>query len=76
VEPNRELVHTWQTVGSPAAATTVAYRLEALDRGTRIMLRHSGFTSAEACTGHAIGWETSFERLSEIMTAEVQAARK
>lgn len=76
VEPNRELVHTWQTVGSPAAATTVAYRLEPLDRGTRIMLRHSGFTSPEACTGVAVGWETSFERLSEILTAEAQAARK
>ncbi len=31
VEPNRELVHTWQTVGSPAATTTVAYRLEPLN---------------------------------------------
>ena len=76
VAPNRELVHTWQTVGPPAAATIVAYRLEPLDRGTRIMLRHSGFASPEVCSGHAIGWETSFDRLSEIMTAEAQAARK
>lgn len=77
VEPHQELVHTWEPVGAPvpAPATTVAYRLESIDGGTRITVRHSGFTSPDACTGAGIGWETSCERLLEVLNAEGQAAR-
>jgi uncharacterized protein YndB with AHSA1/START domain len=64
IEPPRKLVHTWHLVGTPNAPTTVTYDLEPLDRGTRVTLRHAGFTSAESCTNTAIGWETSFERLA------------
>jgi uncharacterized protein YndB with AHSA1/START domain len=65
IDPPRQLVHTWHLVGTPNASTTVTYDLEPLDRGTRLTLRHTGFTSAETCTNTAIGWETSFEQLAE-----------
>jgi len=67
VEPPRRLVHTWHPAGAPAAATTVAYLVEPGDAGTRITLRHSGFGSREVCSNTCIGWETSFERLAELL---------
>jgi hypothetical protein len=51
----------------PAAPTTVSYELEPTASGTRITLRHEGFASPQACTNTAIGWETSFERLKELL---------
>src|SRR5262249_8777862 len=65
IDPPRKLVHTWHLVGTPNAPTTVTYDLEPLDGGTRVTLRHSGFTSADTCTNTAIGWETSFEQLAK-----------
>lgn len=75
IDPPRRLVHTWQGVGAPAAPTTVTYVLEPLGGGTRMTLRHTGFTSREVCANTCIGWETSFERLEEILAPEVQANR-
>ena len=68
VEPPRKLVHTWRAAGTPGAATTVSYALEPLPAGTRVTLRHSGFTSPESCRNTAIGWETSFARLEEVLS--------
>jgi uncharacterized protein YndB with AHSA1/START domain len=70
VDAPRRLVHTWRGAGAPGAPTTVSYRLERTDGGTRITLRHDGFTSRETCLNTAIGWETSFERLAESLSAE------
>jgi uncharacterized protein YndB with AHSA1/START domain len=67
IDPPRKLVHTWHLVGTPNAPTTVAYDLERTDGGTRVTLRHAGFTSAQTCTNTAIGWETSFEQLAETL---------
>ena len=64
IDPPRKLVHTWRLAGTPNAPTTVTYDLEPVDRGTRVTLRHAGFTSVETCTNTAIGWETSFEQLA------------
>ncbi len=68
VDPPRKLVHTWHTVGIPGAHTTVTCLLERLNEGTRITLRHTGFDSREACINTCIGWETSFEKLVEILS--------
>jgi uncharacterized protein YndB with AHSA1/START domain len=65
VDPPRKLVHTWRAAGAPGGATTVSYLLDPLETGTRITLRHSGFTSPESCRNTAIGWETSFAKLEE-----------
>jgi Activator of Hsp90 ATPase homolog 1-like protein len=43
----------------------VTYDLERMDSGTRVTLRHAGFTSAETCANTAIGWETSFAQLAQ-----------
>jgi uncharacterized protein YndB with AHSA1/START domain len=71
IDPPRTLVHTWHLVGMPGAPTTVTYLLDPVQAGTRVTLRHSGFTSHEACESTRIGWETSFERLAESLAAEV-----
>jgi len=63
------LVHTWRAVGAPGAPTVVRYRLEKVDRGTRITLRHSGFSSRETCLNTYIGWETSLEQLIKVLMA-------
>jgi uncharacterized protein YndB with AHSA1/START domain len=65
IDPPRKLVHTWYRVGTSGAPTTVTYLLEPLNEGTRITLRHSGFTSRESCASVSVRWETSFERLAE-----------
>jgi uncharacterized protein YndB with AHSA1/START domain len=67
VSPPRKLVHTWHPAGAPGAPTTVTYLLERLDSGTRVTLRHIGFTSRETCLATCIGWETSFERLAAVL---------
>lgn len=66
--PHR-LVHTWRVAAAPLAPTIVSYLLESLDGGTRVTLRHSGFTSRDVCIATCIGWETSFERLAERLAA-------
>ena len=65
IDSPRKLVHTWHPGGAPGASTTVTYLLEPLDGGTRITLRHSGFSSRAVCINTAIGWETSFDQLAE-----------
>jgi uncharacterized protein YndB with AHSA1/START domain len=70
VDPPRKLVHTWIAVGEPVGPTKVTYHLEKIDAGTRITVRHSGFSSPLICLMTATGWETSFDRLSEILASE------
>jgi uncharacterized protein YndB with AHSA1/START domain len=70
VDPPGKLVHTWHGVGVPGAPTTVTYVLEPFDGGTRVTLRHSGIAPPEMCTNICVGWETSFERLAEILATE------
>ena len=68
VDPPRKLVHTWQIAGAPGTPSTVSYLLEKLEGGTRLTLRHSGLVAPEVCTNTSIGWETSLERLAEILS--------
>ena len=69
VEPPTRLVHTWHRVGAAGGPTTVTYQLERINGGTRLTLKHIGIASREACNGACGGWETSFDRLSEILSA-------
>jgi uncharacterized protein YndB with AHSA1/START domain len=58
VEPPHHLVHTWKAPWDGNHVTTVTCRLEAIDGGTRVTLRHEGFAGRpESCAGHAEGWE-------------------
>ena len=70
VESPRRLVHTWEGTGKEGQTSTVTYVVEPLDAGTRVTLWHSGFASRDMCNAFAIGWETSFQRLAEILAPE------
>jgi uncharacterized protein YndB with AHSA1/START domain len=70
VEAPRKLAHTWKSAGSPEAPTTVRYRLDEVTGGTRITLHHTGFSLPEICMNTAIGWETSFDRLAQVLGSE------
>ena len=68
IDPPQRLVHTWHPVGAPVAAmSTVTYMLEPIEGGTRITLRQSGITSRASGLGICLGWETSFEKLEELL---------
>lgn len=67
VRAPKKLVHTWRLTGTPAPATTVTYVLEPHETGTRVTLKHEGFANAQGCTNTAAGWETSFEKLEELL---------
>jgi len=58
---SRSILRTgWCRHGSryPGGPTTVSYLLEPIDGGTRVTVRHSGFTGRpESCDGHAEGWQ-------------------
>ena len=57
------LIHTYERTDVSDTATTVRYTLASSGGGTRITLRHTGFTSADACQNNAAGWESSFAQL-------------
>jgi uncharacterized protein YndB with AHSA1/START domain len=58
VDPPRKLVHTWRADWDGSHVTTVSYRLQAIETGTRLTLRHSGFGDrVSACEDHTQGWE-------------------
>jgi uncharacterized protein YndB with AHSA1/START domain len=58
VDPPRRLVLTWNYDWDSGGATALAYALEAIDGGTRVTVRHSGFGERrEACRSHGDGWQ-------------------
>jgi uncharacterized protein YndB with AHSA1/START domain/uncharacterized protein YciI len=56
IDPPRKLVHTWRPDWDPGKPTTVTYRLESIEGGTRVTIRHEGFESPASCAGHTDGW--------------------
>lgn len=58
IDPPRKLVQTWRADWDGGNVTTITYRLDTIPSGTRITLKHTGFTGRpESCGGHANGWE-------------------
>lgn len=57
VEAPHKLVQTWKPSWAPGPPTTITYRLEATPTGTRVTVRHAGFTDPAACDSHGQGWE-------------------
>jgi uncharacterized protein YndB with AHSA1/START domain len=58
VEPPHLLVQTWKAAWDGGNVTTITYRLEPIEGGTRLTLLHEGFAErVESCRGHATGWE-------------------
>jgi uncharacterized protein YndB with AHSA1/START domain/uncharacterized protein YciI len=57
VEPPHKLVFTWRPDWDAPHETLVTYLLEPLEQGTRLTLRHEGFTGrADRCRTHTQGW--------------------
>jgi uncharacterized protein YndB with AHSA1/START domain len=56
VEPPRLLVFTWEPSWEKYARTTIRYDLTPVASGTRLVVTHSGFTTATAAQGHEKGW--------------------
>jgi uncharacterized protein YndB with AHSA1/START domain len=67
IEPPHKLIHTWGGAGKPDMPSTVTYLLEPFERGTRLTIRQTGFVSRDVCNAFALGWETSLNRLAEIL---------
>jgi uncharacterized protein YndB with AHSA1/START domain len=66
VDPPHLLVHTWVAPWDGNHVTRVTYRLEAVDGGTRVTLRHEGFAGrAASCDQHCEGWERVLGWLSD-----------
>jgi uncharacterized protein YndB with AHSA1/START domain/uncharacterized protein YciI len=76
VDAPRRLVQTWKPSWDPGPATTLTYRLEGIDGGTRLHLRHEGFGDrAEACQQHTEGWELVFGWLRRHFTPSTPASK-
>jgi uncharacterized protein YndB with AHSA1/START domain len=58
VEPPRRVTFTWKPAWDGGHVSTVTYRLESIEGGTRLVLRHEGLAGrADSCSSHASGWE-------------------
>lgn len=68
IDAPRRLVHTWKPKGAPVEPMIVTYDLEKSAGGTRLTLSQTGFQSPDVCMATAAGWETSFQRLAEIVS--------
>jgi uncharacterized protein YndB with AHSA1/START domain/uncharacterized protein YciI len=56
IDPPRRLVQTWKPSWESGPATKIVYTLDAIDGGTRVTVRHSGFATARSCESHSEGW--------------------
>jgi uncharacterized protein YndB with AHSA1/START domain len=68
VDPPRKLVQTWHRAGAPGTPSTVTYLLEPITGGTRLTVRHAGIAAPDQRSNIGAGWQSSFERLSEILS--------
>jgi uncharacterized protein YndB with AHSA1/START domain len=58
VDPPRRLAQTWSPDWEGGFVTTITYRLDPIEGGTRLTLRHEGFGEhRDACRSHGQGWE-------------------
>jgi uncharacterized protein YndB with AHSA1/START domain len=69
IEPTRKLIHTWDGAGTLESPSKVTYLLDRFEKGTRVTIRQTGFFSGDICNAFAIGWETSLNRLAEILAS-------
>ena len=71
LDPPHKLVQSWRSSWGDGRPTTLTYRLETVDRSTRVTVRHEGFDGQpQACESHRQGWE----RVLDWLTAYVLSA--
>jgi uncharacterized protein YndB with AHSA1/START domain len=56
VDAPHTLTYTWKPDWDGGKVTTVRYRLDPIEGGTRVTIRHVGFDSPESCSSHSDGW--------------------
>jgi len=64
VVPPFLLMQTWRYEHRPDAMTTVRFQIEAIPGGSRVTVRHEGFTDRADCDSHSRGWERVLGQLS------------
>lgn len=72
VDPPREVKFTWKPSWEAGSVSTVSYRLEPIDGGTRLVLRHDGLTDPASCRNHTNGWERILGWLTGHLVAPAQ----
>lgn len=72
VRPERLVfTHRWlEAGGAPGPETVVSVRFEAVEGGTLMRFRQTGFAGAEDRDGHAGGWSQCFDRLEALLAGE------
>jgi uncharacterized protein YndB with AHSA1/START domain len=76
VEPPRLLVQTWLPDWDPGPATTIRYQVDPIPGGSRVTVRHEGFTGrSQSCEAHAQGWERVLGWLQDYVKSLPQGAR-
>lgn len=75
--PSR-LAYSWQWEGDhgpmPNVETLVEVDLSEKEGGTELRMSHSGFPAAAALDGHTQGWNSSLNRLNDLLDARGSAA--
>ena len=69
VERPRRLAFSWKWDGTDDEPTRVEVELSEVADGTRMLLTHTGFATAEDAANHGLGWEPELGRLANLLTA-------
>ncbi len=69
----RLIAFTWKWDFDDGTPTHVRVELTEAGEGTRLVLRHTGFASAEDVANHAEGWEGCVERLPGLLASQSPA---
>ena len=77
-EAPRALSFSWgyedQAMGLDVGSSIVEIELEAIDAGTRIVLRHKNIPSVEAAIGHRMGWLAYLSALANAASRGLETA--
>jgi uncharacterized protein YndB with AHSA1/START domain len=70
VEPPHRLAFSWKWDGTDDEPTRVEVELSEVADGTRMLLTHTGFATAEDAANHRLGWEPELTRLADLLAAQ------
>lgn len=71
VDPPHRLVFSWQWDGTEDEPTRVEVELSETLDGTRMLLSHTGFATAEDAANHRLGWDPEVLRLVELLNVRL-----
>lgn len=75
IDPPHRLVQSWKAGWEGNAPTTIYYRLQAIEGGTRVTITHTGFAGRpDSCRDHGNGWEKVFGWLAGHLNPKVNGA--